>query len=121
MATVLFVDDHMELCAINSAFLSQHGYSVVTAGDGEAALRAAREHHPDVIVLDHSLPLMNGVDVARELKSDPSTAGIPILMLTACAYGAVGSKAREAGCAGFLAKPCPPRRVLAEVQRFSTH
>lgn len=120
MATVLFVDDHFELRAIHAAYLERHGYDVVTAADGDAAIDLARTARPDVIILDHSLPRRTGVEVARVLHSDPTFASIPIVMLTAHTYGAVGRKARDAGCASFLNKPCTPGRLLEEVRRFTT-
>jgi CheY-like chemotaxis protein len=112
---VLLVDDRLELLALHSAYLHQHGYRVLTAGDGEAALEFAREHHPAVIVLDHSMPRRTGLEVARELKQDPLTSDIPILMMTAHSYGAVGAAAKEAGCETFLPKPVDPSRMLREV------
>jgi two-component system, cell cycle response regulator DivK len=120
MTTVLFVDDQFELRAIHSTYLREHGFQVVTAADGVKALEQARSARPDIILLDHSLPHVTGLDVARELQNDPSTASIPIVMITAHAYGAVGRKARAAGCVSFLAKPCPPSRVLEEVRRFTS-
>jgi two-component system, cell cycle response regulator DivK len=117
MTTVLLVDDQPELCAIHGQYLQHHGYRVLTAVDGDAALDAARSQHPDVIVLDHSMPRRSGIDVARDLKADPTTAAIPVIMMTAMPYGAVGRRARAAGCVGFLAKPCNPRRVLLEASR----
>jgi CheY-like chemotaxis protein len=117
MTTVLLVDDQLELCAIHSDYLQRHGYRVLTAPDGDTALETARAQAPDVIVLDHSMPRRNGVDVARALKANPATADIPIIMMTALPYGAVGRRARDAGCVGFLSKPCGPRRVLQEVAR----
>jgi two-component system, cell cycle response regulator DivK len=117
MTTVLLVDDQFELRAIHGTYLQEHGYRVVTAGDGNRALERARADAPDVIVLDHSLPGRTGVEVARELSRDPQTAGIPIVMMTAHSYGAVGQKARAAGCVAFLSKPCSPSRVLQEVMR----
>lgn len=119
MATVLFVEDQIELRAIHAAYLESHGYRVVTADDGESGLQAAREHLPDVIVLDHSLPRRTGIEVARALQSEPGTSAIPIVMLTAHTYGAVGAKARAAGCVGFLCKPCSPSRLLHELQRVT--
>ena len=121
MATVLFVDDHFELRAIHAAYLERHGFEVVTAGDGDAAIDLARQTRPDVIILDHSLPRRTGVEVARLLHNDPAFASTPILMLTAHTYGAVGRKARDAGCAAFLNKPCTPGRLLEEVKRFTRH
>jgi CheY-like chemotaxis protein len=119
MTTVLLVDDQMELRAIHSTYLREHGFEVLTAGDGESALATARSKSPDIILLDHSLPRRTGIDVARELRDDPRTADIPIVMMTAHTYGAVGQKARAAGCVSFLAKPCAPSRVLEEVRRFT--
>lgn len=118
MKTVLLVDDQLELQAIHRSYLETHGYNVLTAGDGETALHLARRCRPDAILLDHSLPVRTGVEVARELKRDPSTSGIPVVMVTAHSYGAVGRKAFEAGCISFLAKPCGPSRVLREVERL---
>ena len=119
MTTVLLVDDQLELRAIHGTYLREHGFQVLTAGDGDSALATARSHTPDIILLDHSLPRRTGLDVARELQLDPRTADIPIVMITAHTYGAVGQKARAAGCVGFLSKPCPPSRVLQEVRRFT--
>lgn len=119
MITVLLVDDQFELRAIHTAYLEKHGLRVFTAADGDAALTEARARRPDVIILDHSLPRRTGVEVAYELKADPSTAEIPIVMMTALTYGAVGRRARAAGCASFLAKPVAPARVLQEILRFA--
>lgn len=119
MTTVLLVDDQLELRAIHGTYLREHGFHVLTAGDGESALATARAESPDIILLDHSLPRRMGIDVARELHGDPLTADIPIVMVTAHAYGAVGQKARAAGCVAFLSKPCAPSRVLQEVLRFT--
>jgi two-component system, cell cycle response regulator DivK len=119
MTTVLLVDDQFELRAIHGTYLQEHGYRVLTAGDGNRALETARRNVPDVIVLDHSLPGRTGVEVARELRADPRTARIPIVMMTAHTYGAVGQKARAAGCVAFLAKPCNPSRVMQEIMRHT--
>lgn len=119
MTTVLLVEDQLELLAIHSTYLGAHGIRVLTADDGEAALAVTRRERPDVIVLDHSLPRLTGVDVARELRADSATARIPIIMLTAHSYGAVGRKARAAGCVAFLSKPCQPSRVLEEIRRHA--
>ena len=119
MATVLIVEDQIELRAIHSTYLQREGFRVLSAGDGDSALEIARAQHPDVIVLDQSLPRRSGVEVARALQQDPNMSEIPIVMMTALAYGAIGQKARDAGCVGFLSKPCLPSRLLEEVQRFT--
>jgi two-component system cell cycle response regulator DivK len=118
MTTILFVEDQLELRAIHSAYLTFHGFRVLTADDGDSGIELARSQHPDIIVLDHALPRRTGVEIARELHADPNLAGIPMIMMTALPYGAVGKKARAAGCVGFLSKPCPPSRLLEEVLRF---
>ncbi|NIP80313.1 MAG: response regulator [Gemmatimonadetes bacterium] len=112
---MLLVDDRMELLALHGSYLHEHGYRVLTAQDGETGLDYARTHDPSVIVLDHSMPRRTGLDVARELKADPATADIPILLMTAHSYGAVGAAAKEAGCDTFLSKPVAPSRMLREV------
>ncbi|MFP4623783.1 MAG: response regulator, partial [Gemmatimonadota bacterium] len=112
---VLLADDRLEILALHSSYLHDHGYAVLTAGDGETALEYARSHRPAVIVLDQSMPGLTGTEVARALKRDPATAEIPILMMTAHSYGAVGRAARAAGCELFLPKPVEPSRMLREV------
>lgn len=119
MTTILYAEDQYEVRAMNSAFLQYHGFRVLTVEDGDSALEVARSHRPDLIVLDHSMPRRTGLEVALELQSDPATARIPIVMMTAVTYGAVGKKARDAGCVGFLAKPCLPSRLLEEVRRVT--
>jgi two-component system, cell cycle response regulator DivK len=119
MATILIVEDQLELRTIHSAYLSHRGYLVVTAGDAEAGLQAARSHRPDVIVLDHSLPGRTGTEIASELRDDPSFADVPIVMVTAHTFGAIGSRARAAGCTSFISKPCQPSRLLAEITRVT--
>ena len=118
MTTVLFVEDQFEMRAVHTAYLQFHGFRVITADDGDRALTVARAQLPDIIVLDHGLPNRTGLEVARELKRDPVLARIPIVMLTAMPFGAIGKKAQAAGCASFLSKPCPPSRLLEEVRRF---
>lgn len=117
MITVLIADDQLETIAMHSDYLRRHGYNVVSVADGISALATVRASRPGVVVLDHSMPGRSGIEVARELKSDPATADIPVLLMTAHAYGAVGRRAREAGCDAFLSKPCGPRRLLEEVRR----
>lgn len=114
---ILVVDDRLELRAVNGAYLAGHGYRVMEAGDGDAALEAVRRQQPDLILLDHSLPRRTGLEVVRELKADPATAEIPVVFMTAHSYGVVGRRAMAAGCVAFLPKPVDPSRVLMEVAR----
>ena len=119
MSTILFVEDQLELRAIHTAYLQSHGFHVITAEDGEAGLELARRTHPDVMVLDHSLPRRTGVEIANMMQDDPELSDIPIVMMTAVPYGAIGKRALAAGCKAFLSKPCAPSRLLQEVKRFT--
>jgi two-component system cell cycle response regulator DivK len=116
--TVLMVEDQIDFLAVQKLFFERNGYRVIAAEDGLTGLESAREHLPDVIVMDLSLPNLDGHCATRELKQDPRTSAIPIVMLTAHAYGSAGRRACEAGCAAFIPKPCEPRRVLQEVEQL---
>lgn len=115
--TVLIVEDQLEMRAITTAYLEHQGYRVVSAGDGVEGLRRAREVHPDLILMDISIPGLDGIEATAALKRDPATRDIPIIIVSAHPYGSVGKRARDAGCDGWLNKPCDPRRVLEEVER----
>jgi CheY-like chemotaxis protein len=90
---------------------------VLAADNGIEGVEAARELHPDVIVMDISMPGMDGIRATEALKRDPETEDIPVLIVTAHPYGSVGKRAVDAGCDGYLTKPCDPRRLLQEIQR----
>jgi CheY-like chemotaxis protein len=78
----------------------------------------AKEHLPDLILMDISIPKMDGWEATQRLKADTNTKQIPIIALTAHALASDREKAMEVGCDGYLAKPCEPRAVVAEVQKF---
>lgn len=115
---ILIVEDNVDSRAIYSILLRHTGYTVLDAGDGEEGVRMARQDRPALILMDISLPKLDGYAAARALKSDASTAGIPIIALTAHALAGEEQKAREAGCDGYLAKPVEPRRVVEAVERL---
>jgi CheY-like chemotaxis protein len=112
--TVLIVDDDRDTREMYGKYLEHAGLHVITVPNGKRALAAAKAQHPDVIVMDLSMPGMDGLTAARHLKSSPETADIPIIALTA----AITSReaARAAGCDGYLAKPCLPDLLLWEVR-----
>ena len=93
------------------------GFRTLTAADGPSAIIAARAEKPDVIVMDLSLPHINGWEATRRLKQDPTTAAIPIIACTAHVLGNSCERAVDAGCSGYLAKPCLPMHLFDEVQR----
>lgn len=116
--TILLVEDHEDNRIVYSTILQHFGYRVLLAGDGAEGVRLAREDHPDLILMDVSIPVMDGWEATRTLKADPATAMIPVIALTAHALQSDRDRAVEVGCDGYLAKPVEPRRVLEEVQRF---
>ena len=115
--TVLIVEDQIEMRAIAAAYLEHQGYRVVATDNGAEAVEHARAEQPDLIFMDISVPGMDGIRATAELKRDPSTRGIPIVIVSAHPYGSAGRRAKAAGCDGWLNKPCDPRRLLQEVQR----
>jgi CheY-like chemotaxis protein len=114
---VLVVDDDTEIRALVAGMLRRDGYTVVEVGDGLEALDVARRLLPDLVLLDMTLPGMDGVEVARQLKANPALAAVPVVALSALTQQAVRDRALAAGCAQYLTKPCPPaalRDVVAQ-------
>jgi CheY-like chemotaxis protein len=116
--TVLLVEDNEDNRTVYRTILEHFGYRVVEARNGEDGIRAARGDHPDLILMDISIPIIDGWEATKILKADPATSQIPIIALTAHALATDRAKAGEVGCDGYLAKPCEPRRVVQEVKRF---
>ena len=116
--TLLLVEDNEDNRIIYSTVLRHLGYEVIEAQDGVEAVELARSALPDLILMDISIPVIDGWEATQVLKRDPDTRHIPIIALTAHALASDREKAMEVGCDGYLAKPCEPRAVVAEVQRF---
>jgi two-component system, cell cycle response regulator DivK len=116
--TILIVEDNNDNRAIFAAILNHNGYEVLEAANGEDGVALARARHPDLILMDISLPRMDGLEATSLLKADASTADIPIVAVTAHAMREDEERVRRAGCDGYLAKPVEPRRVVQEVERF---
>ena len=102
-STVLVVEDDEDTRHVYSAGLGRVGYRVITAATGTDGLRAARDEHPDVIVLDLSIAGADGWEVVRCLKASQKTGDIPVLLVTG--YSNLANRARAEGCAGYLTKP----------------
>jgi two-component system, cell cycle response regulator DivK len=115
---ILLVEDHPDNMNIYRLVLEHFGYAVVAAADGKAALRQAREGRPDLILMDISIPFLDGWEVTAILKADGETRDIPIVALTAHAMDADRERAEAAGFDGFLSKPVEPGRLVTEVARF---
>ncbi|HET7275468.1 MAG TPA: response regulator [Longimicrobiaceae bacterium] len=116
--TILLVEDNEDNRSIYRTVLEHFGYGVLEAPDGEEGVRIARESVPDLILMDISIPLLDGWQATKLLKAEEGTSEIPIIALTAHALATDRAKAEEVGCDGYLAKPVEPRRVLEEVQRL---
>jgi CheY-like chemotaxis protein len=114
--TVLLVEDNEDNLVIYCTILRHAGYNVVEARDGQAGIDAAHESQPAVILMDVSIPVIDGWEATRRLKADPATRAIPIIALTAHALASDRQKAVDAGCDGYIAKPAEPRAVLAAVR-----
>ena len=114
--TVLVADDDEDILQLVSFRLERAGYTVVTAADGQQALAAARQHRPDLAVLDVMMPGLNGYEVTRQLRADPATAAIPVILLTARVQEADVSRGFEAGADDYLRKPFSPQELRSRVQ-----
>jgi DNA-binding response OmpR family regulator len=111
--TVLVVDDEPEIVRIVRDYLERAGFEVLTASDGEAAVAAARRQRPDLVILDLTLPSLDGLDVARALRRDGE---VPIIMLTARTEESDRVAGLELGADDYVAKPFSPRELVARVR-----
>ncbi len=119
MMRLLIVEDHEELWDFLSRRLQRRGFEVAVAKDGQEGLNQARELHPDVMLLDMNLPVLDGWTIARTIKADPDTAGIPIIALTAHAMSGDKQKALDAGCNDYHAKPVVFAQLLAQIEAIT--
>ena len=118
MARILLVEDNELNRDMLSRRLIRRGFDVVIAADGGQGADMAVSESPDLILLDMSLPVMSGCDVARKLKADSDTHSIPIIALTAHAMGGDREKALDAGCNEYETKPVEFKRLLEKMNSF---
>ena len=114
---VLVVDDMPDARRICVEYLEYRSYRVVTAEDGLQAVSKARELRPDLILMDLSMPRLDGCEATRMLKSDARTAGIPVIAVTAHGSGGRPEEALAAGCLAVMMKPVPLRDLEGEIRR----
>lgn len=117
-STVLLVEDNEDNLLIYSTILRHSGFTVLEARDGRAGIDMATSELPGLILMDVSIPLIDGLEATRQLKANASTKHIPIIALTAHALASDQQKAIEAGCDAYISKPAEPRIVLAAVKRY---
>ncbi len=115
---ILVVEDFDDAREMYRDYLEYRGFRVLTAVNGREAIEQARAAQPDLILMDLSLPGIDGWEASRLLKSDRATRHLPIVALSAHAMAAEGDRAREAGCDGFIAKPCLPADLVAHIAAF---
>ena len=115
---ILAVDDEKSIIRLIEVNLMREGYVVVTAGDGREALEKVAVEQPDLVVLDVMMPYLDGFEVLHEMKKDPDTRDIPVIMLTAKAQDADVFNGYRSGADCYLTKPFNPRELNAFVRRI---
>jgi len=117
LKTILIVED----VALNRDLLMhllEDDYALVMAVDGAAGVAMAASHTPDLILMDLSLPVIDGWEATRRIKADPATAGIPVIAITANAMSGDADKAKAAGCDDFMTKPVDEDLLFAKLQHW---
>jgi two-component system cell cycle response regulator DivK len=116
--TILYVEDNEFNRKIVRQLLARTSYRLREATDGESGVKAAQESPPDLILMDVQLPRMSGLEATRQLRGDPRTAAVPIIVITSYALSGDAEKARDAGATSYLAKPYSPRDLLAKIREI---
>jgi CheY-like chemotaxis protein len=115
---VLIADDEAHMLRVAELALRRGGYTLLIAKNGREAVEITRSEKPNLIVMDVQMPVLDGLNALREIKADPSTASIPVIMLTARGHTLARSEAEGSGAAMFVTKPFSPNQLLADVQRL---
>jgi len=118
MTTILLVEDNEDNRDMLSRRLERKGFTITIAIDGQEGVDKARAAHYDIILMDMSLPVIDGWEATRILKSDPATANIPVIALTAHAMSGDKEKAIAAGCNDYDTKPIDLERLLGKIEQF---
>jgi two-component system cell cycle response regulator DivK len=116
--TVLVVEDNELNMKLFHDLLEAHGYNILQTKDGMDALRIAREHVPDLILMDIQLPEVSGLEVTKWIKEDENLKSIPVIAVTAFAMKGDEEKIRDGGCEAYIAKPISVTNFLETVERF---
>jgi two-component system, cell cycle response regulator DivK len=115
---ILIVEDQLDNRQILRDLLSSNGFELIEVSDGQAGIKAAEEHRPDLILMDIQLPVLDGYEATRRIKSNLDLKAIPIIVVTSYALSGDDTKAREAGCDAYVSKPFSPRVLLAKIREF---
>ena len=117
--TILYVEDNEFNRKIVRQLLAATTYRLLEAVDGEQGIATALESPPDLILMDIQLPRLSGLDATQQLRQDPRTERIPIIVVTSFALSGDDRKALEAGASGYLAKPYSPRQLLELIRKLA--
>jgi CheY-like chemotaxis protein len=116
--TILVIEDNKLNMKLVRGLFRMSEYKVMEAEDAETGIQMAREHHPDLILMDIQLPGMNGLSATRALKKDAALKDIPVVALTSYAMRGDEDKAKKAGCQGYITKPIDTRNFLKTVSHY---
>ena len=116
--TVLIVEDNELNMKLFHDLLDAHGYNILQTKDGMEALDIAREHHPDLILMDIQLPEVSGLEVTQWLKDDETLRSIPVIAVTAFAMKGDEEKIRQGGCEAYLSKPISVAKFFETIDQF---
>lgn len=119
--TILVADDEADMLQLVGGTLRREGFAVVTAVTGETAIEKVKQEHPDLAILDMMMPAGTGLDVCRALRSQPETAAIPVIMLSACSAEVDRVVAFEIGVDDYVTKPFSPRELVLRVKAILRH
>ena len=114
---ILVVDDERHIVRLLEVNLQRTGYTVVTAFDGREALQKVESEKPDLVILDIEMPFIDGFEVLRQVKENPSTEAIPVMILTKRATMADVKRGWDLGCEAYYTKPFNPMEVMTQVKR----
>ncbi len=115
---ILVIEDNEQNIYLMTFILKNNGYEVVQASNGYQGIELASRDKPSLVLLDIQLPVMDGYTVARELKSNPTLADVPIVAVTSYAMVGDREKCLEAGCVGYITKPINPETFVAEMEKY---
>jgi two-component system cell cycle response regulator DivK len=113
---IMVVEDQEDNRQILRDLLGNAGYELIEAENGEEALAAVARHRPDLILMDIQLPVMDGYEATRRIRTNPGMKSVPIIAVTSYALAGDESKALAAGCDAYVSKPYSPRQLLAKVR-----
>lgn len=113
---ILIVEDQEDNRAILRDVLSREGYQLIEAVDGREGVEIALRERPDLILMDIQLPVIDGYEATRRIKGHPDLKSIPVIAVTSYALSGDETKARAAGCDGYVTKPFSPRQIVGKVR-----